>query len=88
MEGLSVCMSVILREIPCVLLALLTLLPSVLSSFPPFLVLLLPPSAEIIMMDNFTVVFRSGSDAHFYVVGDGNEVRREEGKEGGREGTI
>jgi len=33
------------------------------------------------MMDNFTVVFRSGSDAHFYVVGDGNEVGR-----GGREG--
>ncbi|GAB5029423.1 nonclathrin coat protein zeta2-cop [Nannochloropsis oceanica] len=29
--------------------------------------------SEIIMMDNFTVVFRSGSDAHFYVVGDGNE---------------
>ena len=26
------------------------------------------------MMDNFTIVFRSGSDAHFYVVGDGNEV--------------
>lgn len=46
-------------------------------------------SAEIITIDNFTVVFRSGTDAHFYVVGDAKEVGREggtlekEGKQGG-----
>jgi len=46
-------------------------------------------SAEIITIDNFTVVFRSGTDAHFYVVGDAKEVGREggtlekKGKQGG-----
>ncbi|EWM22756.1 hypothetical protein NSK_005892 [Nannochloropsis salina CCMP1776] len=29
--------------------------------------------SEIITIDNFTVVFRSGTDAHFYVVGDAKE---------------
>lgn len=31
-------------------------------------------TAEIIMIDNYTIVFRSGSDTHFYVVGDAKEV--------------
>ncbi|EKU21190.1 nonclathrin coat protein zeta2-cop [Nannochloropsis gaditana CCMP526] len=45
--------------------------------------------SEIITIDNFTVVFRSGTDAHFYVVGDAKEVGREggtlekKGKQGG-----
>jgi hypothetical protein len=27
------------------------------------------------MLDNFTIIFRSSSDTHFYVVGDSREVR-------------
>lgn len=33
-------------------------------------------TAEIIMLDHFTVVFRASGDALFYVVGDANEVGR------------
>lgn len=66
---------VTLREVPGILLPSLTFLPSLLFSYSPLLL-----QAEIIMMDNFTVVFRSGSDAHFYVVGDGNEVGKAEGR--------
>lgn len=34
-------------------------------------------AAEIIMLDQYTVVFRSSGDTHFYVVGDSREVSRE-----------
>jgi hypothetical protein len=33
-------------------------------------------AAEIIMLDQYTVVFRSSGDTHFYVVGDSREVSR------------
>lgn len=83
MEGSGVLTVVIFREVPGVLLRLLIFPPSLLLSFSSLFV-----QAEIIMMDNFTVVFRSGSDAHFYVVGDGNEVRTEGGTVGGRKKRL